>query len=162
METMIKGFRIAVQEGAEFGMPVCFELTPHDELCLSGAEDCLRVLHAVDGLGLVFDTANMLSHGDNPVSAYEALKEHIVHVHLKDVALKDMERGSAYLERCKDGRVMQCVVWRKGVIPIDELCHRLISDGYSGLFAIEYTRPDSILCGLDKHRAHLRQFLERC
>ena len=162
LEAVIKGFRIAVQEGAKFGMPVCFELTPHDELCLSGAEDCLRLLRAVDGLGLVFDTANMLSHGDDPVSAYEALKEYIVHVHLKDVALKDMQRGGVYLERCKDGRVMQCVVWGKGVIPIDELCQRLISDGYSGLFAIEYTHPDSLLSGPDEHHAHLRKFLENC
>ena len=162
LEAVIKGFRIAVQEGAKFGMPVCFELTPHDELCLSGAEDCLRVLHAVDGLGLVFDTANMLSHGDDPISAYEALKEHIVHVHLKDVALKGMQRGSAYLERSKDGRVMQCVVWGKGVIQIDELYQRLTSDGYSGLFAIEYTHPDSLLSGPDEHRAHLRNFLENC
>lgn len=162
IKTMIDGFRVAVQEGSKFGMPVCFELTPHDELCLSGAEDCLRILHAVDGLELVFDTANMLSHGEDPIAAYEKLKGFITHVHLKDVALKESKKGNSYLERSKDGRVLQCVVWGKGVIPINELYHHLISDGYSGLFAIEYTHPANLLSGPDEHRAHLRQFLENC
>lgn len=159
-QTMINGFQIAVQEGRELGMPVCFELTPHDELCLSGTEDCLRVLRAVDGLGLVFDTANMLPHGEDPIEAYEQLSKYVVHVHLKDVALEDRKKGSAYSERTKDGRVMRCVAWGRGVIPVDELYRRLVKSCYPGLFAIEYSHPSRILCGPEEHRAHLRQFLE--
>ena len=158
LKTLIEGFQIAVQEGAAAGIPVCFETTPHDELCLSGAEDCLCVLRAVDGLGLVFDTANVLPHGDDPLTAYEALKAFIVHVHLKDVALKESRSKSTLLERSKDGRLMSCTVWGEGVIPIAELYRRLIAEGYSGCFAIEYNHPAGFLCGPDEHLAHLRLF----
>ena len=34
------------------------------------------MLERVPGLGLVFDTANMLPHGDDTLTYYEALKEH--------------------------------------------------------------------------------------
>ena len=160
IDKMIHGFGIAVQEGEKAGIPICFELTPHDELCLSGTKDCLRVLGEVDGLGLVFDTANMLPNGDDPLAAYEALKQYIVHVHLKDVALLEKQGENISLERSADGRVMRCVVWGDGVIPIKEIYRRLLSDGYAGLFAIEYSHPEKLVCGPDGHSAHLRRFLE--
>lgn len=155
---MTAGFTAAVAEGKKQGMPICFETTPHDILCLSGTEDCLRVLKAVPGLGLVFDTANMLPHGDDPVEAYEALKSSIVHVHLKDVALIGGKAGEAYWEKARDGRGMQCVVWGEGVIPVMEIYSRLLRDGYNGILAIEYTHPEEQISGKDSHLAHLRRF----
>ena len=158
LQKMIDGFQTAVQEGEAAGIPVCFETTPHDELCLSGAEDCLSILRTVNGLGLVFDTANMLSHGDDPLTAYETLKQYIVHVHLKDVALEDSRKSNVLLEHSKDGRLMRCVVWGEGVVPIAELYRRMNADGYEGLFAIEYNHPAKFLCGPEEHLAHLRRF----
>ena len=89
---MIEGFRKAVEMGALFGIRVCFETTPHDASCLSGTQDCLDLLNAVNGLKFVFDTANMLPHGDDPMEAYAALKGRISHVHLKDVVLTPQEK----------------------------------------------------------------------
>lgn len=155
---MTAGFTTAVAEGKKQGMPICFETTPHDILCLSGTEDCLRVLKAVPELGLVFDTANMLPHGDDPIEAYEALKSSIVHVHLKDIALIDGKAGEPYWEKARDGRGMQCVVWGEGVIPVMEIYSRLLRDGYNGILAIEYTHPEEQISGKDSHLAHLRRF----
>lgn len=155
---MAAGFTAAVAEGKKQGMPICFETTPHDILCLSGTQDCLRVLKAVPELGLVFDTANMLPHGDDPIEAYEALKSSIVHVHLKDVALIAGKAGEAYWEKARDGRGMQCVVWGEGEIPVMEIYSCLLRDGYNGLFAIEYTHPEEQISGKDSHLAHLRHF----
>lgn len=158
LQGMIQGFQAAVAQGKAYSMPVCFETTPHDVMCLSGTEDCRRVLEAVPGLGLVFDTANMLPHGDEPVSAYQALKAHIVHVHLKDVALIGGKEGETYWEKAQDGRGMRCVAWGQGVIPVKALYRQMLEDGYSGLFAIEYTHPDRPDSGLEEHRRHLQQF----
>ena len=155
---MIGGFQVAVEEGRTWNVPVCFETTPHDALCLSGTADCLRVLRAVPGLGLAFDTANMLPHGDDPIEAYEALKPHIVHVHLKDVALIGGKDAEAFWEKSRDGRGMKCVAWGEGEIPVTELYRRMLNDGYSGLFAIEYTHPENAACGPEAHLAHLRRF----
>ena len=158
LQGMIRGFQVAVAQGEAGSMPICFETTPHEVLCLSGTEDCRRVLEAVRGLGLVFDTANMLSHGDDPVAAYQALKKDIVHVHLKDVALISGKEGEMFWERSQNGCGMQCVVWGQGVIPVKALYHQMLEDGYSGLFAIEYTHPDQPDSSLEEHRRHLQNF----
>lgn len=157
---MTEGFRFAVAEGKKHNMPVCFETTPHEIFRLSGTADCMQVLQAVPGLGLVFDTANMLPHGDDPVEAYEALKQYTVHVHLKDVKLVSGPEREAYWEKARDGRGMQCTVWGEGEIPVMDIYRRLLRDGYDGLFAIEYTHPEETVCGPEEHLAHLKRFFE--
>ena len=151
-ERMIAGFRAAVKEGEKRGMTVCFETTPHNELALSSAEDCRYILNAVDGLKLVFDTANMLPAGETPTDYYERLKEYIVHVHLKDVLLT---RGKTTFldELAADGRKMNCCVWGEGEIPIAALYERMLRDGYNGSFAIEYARPS----GVKPLKDHIKQ-----
>ena len=112
---MIEGFREAVAMGKQFGIRVCFETTPHDASCLSGTQDCLDVLNGVDGLDFVFDTANMLPHGDDLLEAYAALKGRISHVHLKDVVLERRDKIPQYSEHTPDGELLRCVVWGKGL-----------------------------------------------
>ena len=155
---MIEGFRTAVELARPFGVRVCFETTPHDASCLSGTQDCLDVLTAVDGLEFVFDTANMLPHGDDPLEAYETLKDRISHVHLKDVVLKPWSNVSVYSEHTPDSRLMWCVVWGEGIIPVHEIYRRMIADGYAGHFAIEYVHPEGS-CGLQRHMDQLNRFL---
>lgn len=155
---MIEGFRIAVELGRRYGIRVCFETTPHDASCLSGTQDCIDVLNAVDGLEFVFDTANMLPHGDEPLKAYEALRDRISHVHLKDVALEQVAKVSKYSEHTRNGKLMRSVVWGEGIIPVHELYRRMISDGYTGQFAIEYVHPKG--CGDPiAHSAQIEKFL---
>lgn len=156
---MIDGFRLAVNMGKQRAIPVCFETTPRPELCLSGIKDCKEVLDSVPGLGLVFDTANMLPVGDDPLEAYEELKSYIVHVHLKDVALKFSSRPPKSAECSHDGKIMKCVVWGTGVIPVGDIYHRMLEDGYHGNFAIEYAHPQGLVCGIKKHQEQLQHFL---
>ena len=158
-QRMIEGFQQAVVLGKEYGIRICFETTPHDISCLSGTQDCLDVLNAVAELDFVFDTANMLPHGDDPVEAYEALKHRISHVHLKDVQLVPCNDFYPYAELAADGRLMQCVVWGEGIIPVKALYERMIADGYSGCFAIEYVHPGGA-CGPAQHQRQLARFFE--
>lgn len=159
-ELMIEGFSEATRIGKEYDIRICVETTPHDISRLSGTQDCLDILNAVPELDFVFDTANMLPHGDEPLDAYEKLKGRIAHVHLKDVALIEQKRVSSFAERSADGRVMKCVVWGRGVIPVQELYERMLADGYSGCFAIEYAHPDAMRCRVDEHIKQLGRFFE--
>ena len=160
LERMVKGFQLAVKKGKEYGLEVCFETTPEDVVCLSGTEDCRYVLDRVPDLGLVFDTANMLPHGDDTLSAYEALKDRIVHVHLKDVELLNTKPSLFENEVAADGRLMRGTVYGKGVIPVKEVFDRMCADGYNGVFAIEYVRPKSETCNLQEHGSYLKPYLE--
>lgn len=156
---LVSGFALAVEKGKEYGLKVCFETTPQEDVRLSGIEDCRYVLERVSGLGLVFDTANMLPHGDDTLAYYEALKDYIVHVHLKDVALNEAPGSLFPDERAADGRRMRCVPFGEGVIPVREVYQRMLSDGYAGRFAIEYTRPKAGACTAEEHRINLEKHL---
>ena len=158
LNKMVDGFSAAVEESNSFGISVCFEITPHEFTHLSGTEDCQYVLDHVPGLGLVFDTANMLPHGDSPLEAYEALKKYVVHVHLKDVALSEAKFSLLPCEHTVDGKRMQNAVFGEGVIPVKELYDRMRKDGYTGVFAIEYAHPGG-RCDLQKNEAQLRKHL---
>lgn len=159
LKLMVWGFQLAVETGKKYGLKVCFETTPAEEIRLSGTQDCEYVLERVPGLGLVFDTANMLPHGDEPLTACEALKEHIVHVHLKDVALVNAKPSFFPDERAADGRLMQGAVFGQGVIPVRDIYIRLRESGYNGSFAIEYMRPGRKACARQEHRTELEKYL---
>lgn len=160
-QMMIDGFTEAVELGKEYGIGVCVETTPHDVSCICGTQDCLDVLNAVPELDFVFDTGNMLPHGDDPLEAYEALKGRISHVHLKDVVLIEKKKTSSFDERTPDGKVMKCVIWGQGIIPVQKIYDRMIADGYKGCFAIEYARPEGkASCKLEDHIPQLGKFFE--
>lgn len=150
---LVQGFSAAVLEGRKRGLRICFETTPHAELCLSSSEDCAYVLDRVDGLEYVFDTANMLPAGEDPLQHYERMAGRISHVHLKDVLLTKGRR-SAGGEFTADGWKMNCCLWGRGVIPVGAIYGRMIQDGYTGTFAVEYAHPSG-LADLKTHEAQL-------
>lgn len=44
--------------------------------------------------------------------------------------------------KTKDGEIMNCCIWGNGVIPIRDIYQKMVKDGYTGDFAIEYVKPD--------------------
>lgn len=157
-----KYFSLAVRLAEGSGIKVCFETTPQDYTCLSGTEDCCWILEQVPGLGLVYDTANMLPHGDDPLEYYEALKEHIVHVHVKDVALSKATWKDKLFraERAKNGEVLKYCVFGEGVVPLKEILHRMVQDGYQGTFALEYSHPEKYPADFTVNARQLRKHIE--
>ncbi len=159
-QCMARGFRIAVEKGKRFGLQVCFETTPQDMLCLSGTADCKWMLDQVPELGLVFDTANMLPHGDDPLESYKVLKEYMIHVHLKDVALEEHRFSLFPKEHTQDGKIMRATAFGEGMIPVRELYNQMRKDGYDGRFAIEYIHPTGNPMTLSENSEHLRCYLD--
>lgn len=164
---LIQGFRIAVQLGREHDMPVCVETAAQDYIALSGIQDCRNVLENVPGLGLVYDCANMMAHGDDTLEYYQALKQYIVYVHLKDIRLrkKNLLDRILHTDCVADGRVGECVVWGQGMIPLDRIITQMNSDGYTGMYALEYVHPPVWFAAAGQNRqqiqAHL-QYLADC
>lgn len=159
---LVQFFKLAVQLGNEQNIPVCFETTPREYTCLSGSEDCLWVLERVPRLGLVYDTANMLPHGEESLSYYETIKPYIVHVHLKDVSLlrPKLKDRLFHSEMTKDGQVMQCCPPGQGGIPLKQIVSRMEQDGYKGLYALEYSHPDTYPANLSQHAQRLKVHME--
>lgn len=156
-----KYFSTAMELAQQTGIRVCFETTPQDYTRLSGIEDCRWVLEQVPGLGLVYDTANMLPHGDDPLEYYEALKPYIVHTHAKDVRLRKATWKDRLFraERTKQGEVMVCCVSGSGVIPLRRILRRMETDGYQELYALEYSHPEKYPANCAQNSARLKEHM---
>ncbi|MCI2069602.1 MAG: TIM barrel protein [Bacilli bacterium] len=131
----ILGFRRGVELAEKFGITVCFEDTPSIEIPLSSSSDCLAILKEVKGLKLVFDTGNMLPALEKPLDFYEATKEYICRVHLKETIY--MEKG----DLCLDGRRMQATCFGCGDSDMKVLIQAMEKDKLPVCKTIEFVMP---------------------
>lgn len=142
LDMAVEHYTTAVALGKEYGIRVGFENTPADYKPLASAKDCRELLDRVPGLGMIFDTGNFRvdSPDSDELAAYELLKDRIIRVHVKDVALGRFESGEA----CVDGQKIRAVTTGSGIIPIEALLTRLRDDGYDGVLAVEYAAKPGI------------------
>lgn len=150
---LIKYFKIAVERASVQGIKICVEDTPSCKIPLSGIADCRKLLESVPGLGLVYDTANMIPAGDDSINFYKELKQYICHIHLKDI--KYVEQST---DECVDGRYITACHWGEGIIPVNEIISLLNSEGYHLTAGIEYalTKPKSY----NEHCDQLEEYLK--
>ena len=73
-------------------------------------------------LGLVFDTGNFIYAGEDALESFAHLRDRIEHVHLKDRVSPDD---------------MHCVPAGSGCVPISQIVHTLVSEGYNGWLTVE-------------------------
>ena len=117
------------------------EITAIHENCMNyggfSADHTLRLVNEVPGLKLVFDTGNPVfqldrSKGEpfpwqDPMEFYEAVKEHIAHVHIKDCT--NPKEGETEPE--------EYTLPGEGQAKIPQILKALKNDGYDGAIAIE-------------------------
>ena len=160
LQKLAHGFAIAVREGRQQDIPICFETTPRSEIHLSGTKDCLEVLTNVSGLEYVHDTANMLPAGEQPLTAFETMLPYTSHIHLKDVTLTDTANPGPFAEVTGDGKQMTRCRWGDGVIPIQRIVQTAKAQGYQGKYAIEYASPELSNRSFADHKQQLQLFLQ--
>jgi predicted dehydrogenase/sugar phosphate isomerase/epimerase len=138
-DRLVKYFTMAVQMGKKENIKISVEDTPNFHVPLAKIEDCKYLLERVPGLGLAYDTANMLVEGEDPIAFYQELKQFIRHVHLKDIKyVKDRKMA----DRTRDGKRFICCPWGEGIIPISKIADMLRADGYTDTAGIEYSHAD--------------------
>lgn len=129
------GVRDALRELVSYGQKKGVVITLED---FDGSTSpCARMLplkwllEQVPGLGFTLDMGNFAYSSEDVMTAYELLKEHIVHVHCKD---RGREQGG-----------LACVPVGGGYLPVRELVERLREQGYDGYLAIEhFDAPDQM------------------
>jgi len=98
----------------------------------SQINELLWFIGKVPGLGITFDTGNFAFSKEDSLLAFEALKDHIVHVHLKDRA--HLVGGSP-----ADNRTFLAPApVGDGYLPVGLLIRRLKQIGYDGYLVIEH------------------------
>jgi sugar phosphate isomerase/epimerase len=90
-----------------------------------GPDETLGLLEEVGSaaLKLVWDTGNPVAHGQEPLKYYDAVKEHVVYVHIKDGVCQDGSTTYTYPGE-GDGQV-------------EDVLQDLVSRGYAGGLSIE-------------------------
>ena len=153
-ELLVKYFSLAVQMAEKENIKISVEDTPSIYLPLSKAEDCKYLLEKVPGLGLTYDTANMLAEGEDPIAFYQELKSYICHVHLKDVKYVNSSKRA---DLTRDGRHFVCCPWGEGVVPVAAIADMIREDGIDCEAGVEYCHPEGKGI-LDAHHHQMSRF----
>ena len=95
------------------------------------------VLNAVPGLSLVYDSANMLPSGDEPVPYYEYFADRTAHIHVKDMTVSDT-KTEMYSSPGLDNRFYTNAPHGTGIVDFDALFEALYKHGYNDTLAIEF------------------------
>ena len=98
--------------------------------------DLLYLMQNVKGLRYTFDMGNFRYCLEDAAQCYEVLSPYIAHAHCKDRSYSASNGGDAKADL--SGALMYPSPVCEGVIGISALVKRMISDGYSGIFAIEH------------------------
>jgi sugar phosphate isomerase/epimerase len=147
----ISNYTKAVTEGKKRGIKIVLEDYPNLKVHVSALADCLALLDAVPDLGLVYDTANMIPSGEDPLDFYEKAKGRIERIHLKDVAFT--KKGDS----CLDGKKMSCCLFGQGVVPLKEIVRRLIRDNLGKTGVIEFTKASKPT--YEGYESHMSSFM---
>lgn len=116
-------------------------ITAAHENCMNwggfSKEHTLRLVEEVPGLKLIFDTGNPVFQRDrskpqpypwqDPLEFYEAIKEHVIHIHIKD-CLNPLEGQTEPQKYTMPG---------EGQARLKELLERFEANNYTGAYSIE-------------------------
>ena len=120
-----QGIQVAIEDFDNIDSPIA---------CVNGMKWFMR---KIPDLWITFDTGNFIIHKEDIFTAWEELKDRVIHVHCKDRGAESVAVGDGY-------------------IPMKEMLARVVESGYEGYFAIEhFDAPDQEKC-IQRSAAFLR------
>ena len=134
---MVRNYSKIVGLASQKGILCVCEDDPDIKVPCGSREEVEAVLDAVPGLYLVYDSANMLPSGDDPVPYYEYFADRTAHVHIKDMAIAET-RPEQYANPGLDDRFYLNAPHGTGVVDFDALFDALRRHGYNDTLAIEF------------------------
>lgn len=140
MEKFCKGISDMCKAAEEYGVTVTIEDFDDINSTCCKMNDIRYLLDNCEGLRYTFDTGNFRYCLEDVGAAYALLSDKAVHVHLKDRSYDSDRKNSDNTNGKADlsGAVMYPSEVCGGVIGIEALIKRLVSDGYDGVLAIEH------------------------
>lgn len=118
------------------GLTVVIEDDPHLILPMCTAAELSELLDSVPSLQMVFDTANMVLAGEDPMAYYQQFKSKIKHMHIKDIMV--ITDPDSYGDLGINGLKYTTSKFGEGVIDLKTLLPVIAKDGYEGFGALEF------------------------
>lgn len=103
------------------------------------SEQVMEVIQAVDSpyVKATFDTGNFLLVHEDPLEAFNRLKDDIVHVHFKD--FREKQAGESHPAfRSTEGVEMIGTIPGDGIVDLQVIVHGLQANDYAGWLSIEF------------------------
>ncbi|MBE6387221.1 MAG: sugar phosphate isomerase/epimerase [Lentisphaerae bacterium] len=134
------------RKAADRGLEVIVE--NHGGL-MATSEDCLKLFEKVglDNVKLNYDAANFIHYGgEDPVSAWKAVREITGFTHLKSVSEIGFHQG------------VFCRI-KEGVLDYKAIMQEIINSDYSGCLCLEYEKPEDVISGTSDDLASLKALI---
>ncbi|GMA61200.1 sugar phosphate isomerase/epimerase [Alicyclobacillus fastidiosus] len=132
-EASIRAIEELAQAAGDCGIK--FALKIHYGQSIYNTRTALRLMEEVQhpALGLNYDATHVGRVGDDPVEAIEALKDHIIHMHIRDTLIEQLKIAAPPLQTA--GR---------GTTPLPEIVRKTVEIGYDGAIDLEIIGANSM------------------
>jgi sugar phosphate isomerase/epimerase len=125
----VAGLTACLEKAASTGVTLCYEnhtkgyAWSYNDFS-QPADRFLEIVQRTEGtsLRLLYDTANTLAAGDDPLAVLEAVKDRVSVVHVNDI------RRPGFFEPCLVGA---------GVAPVKAIFQTLVQNGFDGWVSVE-------------------------
>ena len=134
--SMVAAMDTVCQYAANHKVAVAVEDFDHSASPTSTWEQIQALCQSLPLLNVTFDTGNFFYSQEDPLTAFHALKDRIVHVHCKDRSLQPVPCKTPTLR--PDGTAMFSSPVGTGCIPMKEIFSLLRSQGYQGYLTAEH------------------------
>ncbi len=142
-EKSVKALHEISEYGDKKGIAVTVEDYDSDRTLFGTSEDMRYFESACPKLYYTYDSGNFYTVED-PLSALEAIRSKIRHVHLKDYASAPSPFGQK-ARMVRTGTVLYDVPFGHGDLPCAEILGRLKKSGYEGYLCLEHTDAEKMM-----------------
>lgn len=142
---LIGNFTPVTAYAVERGVHSVIEDTPDLKLHLCSAEDLAKVVDAVPGQEIVYDSGNMVLVDEDPVEYYEKFAAKTAHIHLKDMKEAPVEMAR-FADTAADGRKMTGAPSGTGMLAeaFPTLMDCIRENGYDGYLTVEFAKDEEL------------------
>ena len=156
LPTIAEGARRVTAYAAEKGIRTCSE--NHGRIA-QDSERMERLFNAVahDNYSLLLDLGNFTGVGENPADAVSRLAPYAIHVHIKDLLIREEAFEGGRMTR--NGGYTRAVPAGEGNVPIKRCLAILKAAEYDGAVSIEYEAAEDCLTGIARGTANVRRIL---
>ena len=118
-----------------------------------------RLFNAVahDNYGLLVDIGNFLCVDEDPIHAVSRVAPYAIHVHIKDMRVRNTSVGSMTMTR--GGNYLKGTVVGEGDVPVKQCLQIFKSVGYDGFVSLEYEGAEDCIAGISRGLANTQQML---
>ena len=158
LPTIARNARRVTEYAESLGIITC---TENHGYIAQDSDRVERLFNAVahDNYGLLVDIGNFICADEDPAIAVSRVAPYAVHVHVKDMLVRNEPTGSC-VNPTRGGRYFVGTVAGEGDIPVKRCLDILKRTGYDGFISLEYEGREDCLTAIPRGLENVKKILE--